>query len=227
VRPAVALKRHRPGESRGRDLPAEVYFNAGGTIEHLRSLPDGRLAMLAIQNATKEVGATQAGAPGSTPTQRRRAIHPISDTPRVADVRSGTQRRTRALTGGPSRDRVGSPPDRTRAIGDRRLCALGTIDDTVPPSAVSMNVAVRGTKDGVRWKREFGESVQPEHARAVHGHADLVVLFEHDDVVAARGENAGGGQSRGTGADDGNITHGCRSVLAPAHLPCALQANPK
>ena len=34
----------------------------GGTIEHLRYLPDGRLAMLAIQNATKEVGATQAGA---------------------------------------------------------------------------------------------------------------------------------------------------------------------
>ena len=33
-----------------------------GTIGHLRYLPDGRLAMLAIQNATKEVGATQAGA---------------------------------------------------------------------------------------------------------------------------------------------------------------------
>ena len=33
-----------------------------GTIVHLRYLPNGRLAMLAIQNATKEVGATQAGA---------------------------------------------------------------------------------------------------------------------------------------------------------------------
>ncbi|MEO7206999.1 MAG: prolyl oligopeptidase family serine peptidase [Steroidobacteraceae bacterium] len=33
-----------------------------GTIGHLHSLPDGRLAMLAIQNAVKEVGATQAGA---------------------------------------------------------------------------------------------------------------------------------------------------------------------
>src|SRR6202041_705910 len=33
-----------------------------GTIGRLRYLPDGRLAMLAIQNATKEVGATQAGA---------------------------------------------------------------------------------------------------------------------------------------------------------------------
>jgi dipeptidyl aminopeptidase/acylaminoacyl peptidase len=33
-----------------------------GTIVHLRYLPDGRLAMLAIQNAIKEVGATQAGA---------------------------------------------------------------------------------------------------------------------------------------------------------------------
>jgi dipeptidyl aminopeptidase/acylaminoacyl peptidase len=34
-----------------------------GTIEHLRFMPDGRLAMLAIQGATKEVGATQAGTP--------------------------------------------------------------------------------------------------------------------------------------------------------------------
>jgi dipeptidyl aminopeptidase/acylaminoacyl peptidase len=34
----------------------------GGTIVRLHYLPDGRLAMLAIQNATKEVGATQAGA---------------------------------------------------------------------------------------------------------------------------------------------------------------------
>jgi dipeptidyl aminopeptidase/acylaminoacyl peptidase len=34
----------------------------GGTIVHLRYLPDGRLAMLAVANATKEVGATQAGA---------------------------------------------------------------------------------------------------------------------------------------------------------------------
>jgi dipeptidyl aminopeptidase/acylaminoacyl peptidase len=33
-----------------------------GTIGRLHYLPDGRLAMLAIQNATKEVGATQAGA---------------------------------------------------------------------------------------------------------------------------------------------------------------------
>jgi dienelactone hydrolase len=33
-----------------------------GTIVLLRYLPDGRLAMLAIQNAVKEVGATQAGA---------------------------------------------------------------------------------------------------------------------------------------------------------------------
>jgi dipeptidyl aminopeptidase/acylaminoacyl peptidase len=34
-----------------------------GIIQNLRYLPDGRLAMLATENATKEVGATQAGAP--------------------------------------------------------------------------------------------------------------------------------------------------------------------
>ncbi|HEY2676465.1 MAG TPA: S9 family peptidase [Steroidobacteraceae bacterium] len=50
-----------------------------GTIERLRYLPDARLAMLATQNATKEVGATQAGAPVSgdldaAPPEQRIAI---------------------------------------------------------------------------------------------------------------------------------------------------------
>src|SRR5258707_9189276 len=50
-----------------------------GTIVHLHYLPDGRLAMLAIQNATKEVGATQAGAPvagdlDTAPPEQRIAI---------------------------------------------------------------------------------------------------------------------------------------------------------
>lgn len=50
-----------------------------GTIVHLRYLPDGRLAMLAIQNATKEVGATQAGAPiagdlDAAPPEQRIAV---------------------------------------------------------------------------------------------------------------------------------------------------------
>jgi dipeptidyl aminopeptidase/acylaminoacyl peptidase len=51
----------------------------GGTIERLRFTPDGRLAMLAIENATKEVGATQAGAPvagdlDAAPPEQRIAI---------------------------------------------------------------------------------------------------------------------------------------------------------
>ncbi|HEY2145289.1 MAG TPA: S9 family peptidase [Steroidobacteraceae bacterium] len=50
-----------------------------GTIERLRYLPDARLAMLATQNATKEVGATQAGAPiagdlDAAPPEQRIAI---------------------------------------------------------------------------------------------------------------------------------------------------------
>ena len=44
----------------GSGLTKQLDFS--GTIVHLRYLPDGRLAMLAIQNAVKEVGATQAGA---------------------------------------------------------------------------------------------------------------------------------------------------------------------
>jgi dipeptidyl aminopeptidase/acylaminoacyl peptidase len=51
----------------------------GGTIEELRYMPDGRLAMLATQNATKEVGPTQAGAPtagdlDAAPPEQRIAI---------------------------------------------------------------------------------------------------------------------------------------------------------
>ena len=51
----------------------------GGTIEDLRYMPDGRLAMLATQNATKEVGATQAGAPiagdlDAAPPEQRIAV---------------------------------------------------------------------------------------------------------------------------------------------------------
>ncbi len=58
----------------GSDLSKRLDFV--GTIEDLRYLPDGRLAMLAIQNARKEVGATEAGAPvagdldEATPEQR-------------------------------------------------------------------------------------------------------------------------------------------------------------
>jgi dienelactone hydrolase len=47
-------------DSEGHDLTKQLGFN--GTLIDLRYLPDGRLAMLAIQDARKEVGATQAGA---------------------------------------------------------------------------------------------------------------------------------------------------------------------
>jgi dipeptidyl aminopeptidase/acylaminoacyl peptidase len=46
--------------SNGGDLIKQIDFN--GTIVGLRYLPDGRLAMLATQDARKEVGATEAGA---------------------------------------------------------------------------------------------------------------------------------------------------------------------
>jgi dipeptidyl aminopeptidase/acylaminoacyl peptidase len=54
-------------------------FDFGGTIQDMRYMPDGRLAMLATQNATKEVGATQAGAPiagdlDAAPPEQRIAI---------------------------------------------------------------------------------------------------------------------------------------------------------
>jgi dipeptidyl aminopeptidase/acylaminoacyl peptidase len=51
----------------------------GGTIQELRYMPDGRLVMLATENARKEPGATQAGAPlagdlGAAPAEQRIAI---------------------------------------------------------------------------------------------------------------------------------------------------------
>jgi dipeptidyl aminopeptidase/acylaminoacyl peptidase len=63
--------------SNGRGLSKLLDFS--GTIQDLRTMPDGRLAMLATQDATKEVGATQAGAPiagdlGAAPPEQRIAI---------------------------------------------------------------------------------------------------------------------------------------------------------
>src|SRR6267142_36429 len=46
--------------SAGSNLTKQIDFN--GTIVELHYLPDGRLAMLATQDARKEVGATEAGA---------------------------------------------------------------------------------------------------------------------------------------------------------------------
>jgi dipeptidyl aminopeptidase/acylaminoacyl peptidase len=61
----------------GTGITRLLAFN--GTIEHLRHLPDGHLAMLAIQNANKEVGATQAGVPiagdlDAAPLEQRIAV---------------------------------------------------------------------------------------------------------------------------------------------------------
>jgi dipeptidyl aminopeptidase/acylaminoacyl peptidase len=61
----------------GSGLAKVLEFN--GTIEDLRYLPDGRLAMLATENAVKEVGATEAGAPvagdlDAAPPEQRIAV---------------------------------------------------------------------------------------------------------------------------------------------------------
>jgi dipeptidyl aminopeptidase/acylaminoacyl peptidase len=61
----------------GGALTKQLEFN--GTIEDLRYMPDGRLAMLAIKDAKKEVGATEAGAPvagdlDAAPTEQRIAV---------------------------------------------------------------------------------------------------------------------------------------------------------
>ena len=61
----------------GGGLTKQLEFN--GTIEALRYMPDGRLAMLAIKDAKKEVGATEAGAPvagdlDAAPPEQRIAV---------------------------------------------------------------------------------------------------------------------------------------------------------
>jgi dipeptidyl aminopeptidase/acylaminoacyl peptidase len=61
----------------GGALTKLLEFN--GTIEDLRYMPDGRIAMLAIKDAKKEVGATEAGAPvagdlDAAPAEQRIAV---------------------------------------------------------------------------------------------------------------------------------------------------------
>jgi hypothetical protein len=41
----------------------------------------------------------------------------------------------------------------------------------------------------------------------MHRHADLIVLLEHDHIMAAGGELAGGDQTRGAAADDGDVSY--------------------
>ena len=53
------------------------------------------------------------------------------------------------------------------------------------------------------------------------------MLLEYDDVMPASRQDARGGESRGSGADDRDVTHSYGSVLAPARFPCAQHANPK
>ncbi len=57
----------------------DKVLDFGGTIEDLKYGPDGRLAMLATENANKEVGATEAGAPvagdlDAAPPEQRIAV---------------------------------------------------------------------------------------------------------------------------------------------------------
>jgi dienelactone hydrolase len=64
-------------EPDGSALTQVLEFN--GTIQALRYLPDGRLSMLATQDARKEVGATEAGTPiagdlDATPPEQRIAV---------------------------------------------------------------------------------------------------------------------------------------------------------
>jgi dipeptidyl aminopeptidase/acylaminoacyl peptidase len=61
----------------GQGLTRLLQFD--GTLERLRFLKDGRLVMLAVEGANKEVGATQAGAPitgdlGGAPPEQRIAV---------------------------------------------------------------------------------------------------------------------------------------------------------
>ena len=75
---------------------------------------------------------------------------------------------------------------------------------------------------------EFVEGVETEHAGAVDRHADLRVLFEDDDVVpvgapATRAAVSPAGPAPMIATS--RTMHD--SILAAAHFPCALHANPK
>src|SRR3984885_5772373 len=123
-----------------------------GTIGRLRYLPDGRLAMLAIQNLTKEVGATHAGAaiagmtasPGprwKAPPKKSARLKPVRRSPaiwtlhrRSSELRfwskvlcGGSRRRiysSTSMTGARAAKGSSAPPLPATAttIGGRRNC---------------------------------------------------------------------------------------------------------
>ncbi len=225
VRPAVALERDRPREASRRHVTAEVDLDARRTVERLLELgalherarhAEAELPVEAIVRAAGEDAAARVDARAAVDVDR--------------DARSAHVDRAHAHAapqlGAGRAPGVGEPLVECRAIDDGRRRALRVHGDRAAVGGDERR-EVRGGQDGAPRQVELGEGVEAEDAGAVYGKSDLAVLLEHDDIVAARRQDAGGGESRRAGADYRDITHGCRSVFAPAHFPCAKHANPK
>ena len=122
--------------------------------------------------------------------------------------------------------RVGERLIEHGAIDDQRARLL-RVDRDAAAVGGDERSGVGSADDRLGRKIEFGEGIGAEDAGAVHGHADLGVLFENNDVVASRRERPRRRESGGPGADYGDITHGTRSEFAATHFPSAKHANPK
>jgi hypothetical protein len=117
-------------------------------------------------------------------------IHPRSGTQRGAGgARAVAKRRVEPWT-------VDDRRDHTLAFDEYGIAMAGS-ERSRPGDA----------ENGVAREIELGECVVTEHARAVRGTADFVVLFEHERVASTGCQAGGGGQARGPRSDDHNIMH--------------------
>ena len=86
---------------------------------------------------------------------------------------------------------------------------------------------MHGVEDRVARQIELVERIQPEHARAMHRHADRLVLLDDNRAESGRSEIARGEKPGGAAADNDNVTPAGRQYLRPldSHVPRKLIQN--
>ena len=95
------------------------------------------------------------------------------------------------------------------------------------PSAETKRGGMDGVEHGLAWQIELVERVQPQHARAVHWHTDLIVLLDDDDAEPCGRKIARRQKTRGAAADDDDVPTDGHQYLRPldSHLPRKLIQN--
>ncbi len=112
------------------------------------------------------------------------------------------------------------------AIDHRRAHAIGGHDDVAAVRRDESGGVRRGEYGRAR-QRQFVERVQPEHASAVDGRSDAIVLFEHAHAKTAAGKVTRGDQSGGTATNHHHVAIDRGQYLRPldSHVPSKLIQN--